>query len=197
MSWNNKIASVNDRVLSTPVQYARRTIVADLAKIVDAETGMFDLRECSTQFAVGDMLRVIPMEGSELSSDGVDVVVEARDGFKYQLKGMPQSGKVIIVKQFKQELEPNEVGDASFAIVPVTVDMLKADDGSLRAKGIVSPGWYKWRQVVSAEDGKVVHTVAYLIVSMKGFTTDDTADEGQFDVDGQMEFDENGEMILA
>lgn len=196
--WNEKVASTNDRVLSTPSFCAPRILINEVADIYNPETDTFNLRKFSNQYQAGDLLRVIPFEGDKLSTDGIDVKVLGHENFNYHLKNMPKRGKFLVVKQYNQDLVPNEEGDYGYKIVPITLNMLEADDGTLRSKGIVSPGWYKWRQLVSKDDPtKIVQTDAILLVAIKGFTNDDTAYEGQFDIEGIMQFDENGEMILG
>ena len=196
--WKEKVASKNDRALSTPTNYAHRTWINDVAKVYDPITGMYDLNKCSTQFTVGDSLRVIPAVGDKLSEDGFDVTVTEREGFKYKLEGMPTSGRYFVVKQFKQDLTPNEVGDNRYAIVPITLNMLQANGEELRKKGITSPGWYMWRQIVDSKNPtEILDMESILLVSIKGFTNEDTAYESQFDIEGIMKFDENGEMILG
>ena len=185
MSWGTKIASETQRVLNAPVWYARRTVVADTAALL-IEGTKYNFRSLSTQFEQGDKLMVIPFEGEQLAKEGSVVEITKRDMFDYELSAALPAGKVMLIKRF-ENWKPID-GKKGQYLIPITREMLAKDKAELRKIGIVSPGWYRWSQVFN-EKGEVVHTRAYLSVSMKNFSVEGSADEGQFDTEGTQKFE--------
>ena len=185
MSWNKLIASETQRVLSAPTWYARRTVIEDTAKLLVKGT-KYNFQPLSVQFEQGDQLLVVQYdEEGKLAKEGVTVDIVAREMFEYELSAALPAGKVMIVKKFLNWI-PLE-GGKGYYLIPITREMLVKDKEQYRAIGIVSPGWYRWRQILD-EQGNVVRTQAQLAVSMKNFSVEGSADEGQFDAEGVQQF---------
>lgn len=108
----------------------------------------------------------------------------------------------------------NLAKEEAVAMVPVTIEMLQADEKveghPLRALGLQSPGWYRWTQIKRVRPETVPEsykTIAELIVSLKGFhspsgTSGDAGETfqpgtGEDAGDGEVTFDENGEITLG
>lgn len=187
MSWNTKVASATDYALSSPVWYARRTVIADSAALL-VEGTKYNFHSLSTQFEKGDKLMVIAFgEDGKLAVEGVVVTIEDREMFEYTLDGALPAGKLLVIKMFQSASadalpQPNQ-GEY---LIPVTREMVikgTEEATALRPLGIVSPGWYRWSQVTN-EEGKVVHTTAHLTVSMKNFSSEDAVYDGQFAAQG-------------
>jgi hypothetical protein len=197
MSWKMEVSSLTDLALSAPTWYARRTIVADSAALM-VEDKKYNFRSLSVQFEQGDTLMVIAFgEDGKLAVTGTPFDIVKREGFEYTFNEALPAGKLMLIKMFKyvdetHQLHANELGDKGYYLIPVTremVDKSKEETKAFRMVGIVSPGWYRWRQIKNAE-GKVVHTSAQLAVSMKSYTNEKAGHEGQFLVQqGVMRFD--------
>ena len=193
MSWDKKVSGLRDYALAAPTWYARRAIVADTAAVL-VEGTKYNFRSLPTQYEAGDNLAVIAFDGEgKLALDASGFHIEAREGFEYTLDAALPEGKVMLIKlhalpQAGEMPQP----DNGYYLLPITREMVTkgTEMGDELAKlGIVSPGWYRWRQVTNAE-GEVVHTVAQLAVSMKNYTNEDAGHEGQFTIlEGSMRFD--------
>ena len=204
-SWNKLIGDQSERALSAPTWYARRAVIEDIAEAIDGEDSKkVKLGGHGTTFELGDSLIAFSIENGKVVTPGKVVIVKEVKDLVYTLEGeFPTTGKVMFVKFMdKSELVANKKGDLSYCLLPVTQQMLAEDKQSktLRKLGIKSPGWYKWRQVLAldekgAETTRVAHTVAQLLVSMKGFkegTAFVPAELGRFDKDGEIEFTPEG-----
>lgn len=189
MSWNTKVASATDYALSSPVWYARRTVIADSAALL-VEGTKYNFRSLSTQFEKDDKLMVIAFgEDGKLAAEGVIVEIKDREMFEYILDNALPAGKLLVIKMFQSASvdalpQPNQ-GEY---LIPVTREMVikgTEEAAALRPLGIVSPGWYRWSQVKN-EEGRIVHTTAHLTVSMKNFSSKDAVYDGQFATQGMM-----------
>lgn len=182
-SWgkptSTSTAKTGELAYDSPTWLAQRTLVVDISKCLNGTELTLDH---GASFSVDDSIAFLPVDESgtvDISRDVTSTVITKAvftdKGMVYTLKETPSvSGQVMIVKYMtsKEVPEAKAVTDSSFVMIPVTRETLAKDtDKKLRNKGIVSPGWYLFRQVYKDGSSNIIaDTVAELLVSMKGFT---------------------------
>lgn len=209
-SYSNEIANDTQLAASMPKWYARTTVV-DFAK-AKTEDGYLDLSR-GTTYQVGDRLMFIQCNDFENATKNnlgqIYTVTEATIDGKYKFEqGIPAFDSGLYFVILFAENNDHDV-DVAAAVVPVTIEMIledqKSEDHPLRKLGLQSPGWYRW-QAVTRHDGELIIR-ARMIVSMHGFHSPEgtSGDSGETfqpgtgeDVgDGELMFDENGEITLG
>ena len=217
--WGKDIANDTMLAANMPKWYAHTCVVnLDTAK---TEDGFLDLSRGPT-YQVGDQLMFIianKYDGSDFeqaqhdNSGQIYTVAEVTSNNKVKFEqGMPAGTGVYFICKFvkNEDFEP----DVEEAYVPATIEMILADqkskDRPLAKKGICSPGWYRYRAITKVRpdvENPDVKIIASLLVSMKGFHSPDgtsgdageTFQPGTGDHvgDGEITFDENGEITLG
>lgn len=218
-SWGKDIANDTQFAASMPKWYARTGVVnLDTAKLED---GFLDMSRAPT-YEVGDKLMFIV--ANKIDESDLEQALHDNSGMIYtisEVKGVNkikfEQGEVSgsglhIVCLFRKNEEL--AVDQDEALVPVTLEMIAADDADLEhplaKKGLQSPGWYRWRMITKVRPGAETPSykiISQLLVSMKNFHSPDgtTGDAGEtFQPgtgdnvgDGELTFDDNGEITLG
>lgn len=217
--WGDQIVNDTQIAANMPKWYARTAVVnLDTAK---TEDGYLDMSKAPT-YEVGDQLMFIvanKFDGSDFeqaqhdNSGQIYTVSEVKgiNKIKFEQGEVIGTGFYFVCKFVKNdEFAP----DVAEAIVPVTIEVLQADEQDenhpLAVKGIKSPGWYRFQMItrVRPEGTPVSYKlINELLVSMKGFHSPDgtsgdageTFQPGTGDNvgDGELVFDENGEITVG
>lgn len=225
-SWSNQISNDTQLAVSMPKWYAL-TAVVDLDK-AKTEDGFLDMSKAPT-YKVGDEIMFIACgtedQFNQALTDNSGLIytvseVVGNNKVKFEQGEVQGSGLhfgVLFLKNSGFDVDDLEntatslVKNEREAMVPVTVEMLQADEKveghPLRALGLQCPGWYRWTQIKRVRPETVPEsykTIAELLVSMKGFhsPTSTSGDAGEtFQPDGQgdgeLEFDQDGEITLG
>lgn len=195
--WGKRISSEEQQTVSTPVWYARRTVLATL------EGTSFSLKDASTQFEKNDSLLVIPLKERRIATDPslwATVTVSKTFGdegmglYDYEVEvesGSLQSGEVLLILNVKHIFESDEefkaFGDddvVEFAYVPMPIEFVSDEDTKyeLYVRGFRHPGWYRWIGYKEPyRDGYVLRHKAELLVSLRSLRLIDAiANVGNF-----------------
>lgn len=225
-SWSDQIANDTQLAASMPKWYAH-TVVVDLekAKLEDGSLDLSKgpaykvgdeimFIACGTDEAFEQALK----DNSGLIYTVSEVTADNHVKFEQgEVQGSGLHFGVLFLKNSGFDVNNLEGTAASLAkdereaMIPVTIEMLQADEKveghPLRALGLQSAGWYRWTQIKRVRGADVPEsfkTIVELIVSMKGFhspsgTSGDAGETFQPDGqgDGELEFDEDGEITLG
>lgn len=223
-SWGNEIANETQLAASMPKWYAHVAVVnLDKAKTDD---GYLDMRNAPT-YSIGDQLMFITCGDdfeTSLNEDGgkVYTITEVTGDNKVKFEQGEVQGTglyfaILFLKNSGFDVASLETTgdtlakDERIAMVPVTIEMLLADEKSethpLRSLGLKCPGWYSWAQFKRVRESgapESYKTIARLLVSMKGFHSPDgsAGDVGETfqpgeDGDSEIDFDQQGEITLG